>query len=111
MTQVHKHTPGPWGIRQSASIFDNALLITASQNGGKTFGGHIVTNLCDPAKFENCKNFSPEEQLANARLIVASPNLLKAIMRCVTAIEAYAGVMTNEIAAELAQAKWEAQVA
>jgi hypothetical protein len=78
MTQT-KWTPGPWGIRQSKSIMDNALLITATQDDGKTFGGHIVTQLCDPDKYKTCTNFTPEEQLANAHLIGAAPELYEAL--------------------------------
>jgi hypothetical protein len=111
MMQEAKHTQGPWGIRQSATIMENAICITASQDGGKTYGGHIVTTLCDPSSYKKCTNFSPEEQVANARLIAASPALLQAAAQAVKAIESFKGQMTDEIAAEIANAKWSLQAA
>ena len=82
MTKATRHTPGPWGIRQKESIEGNALLITASQDGGRTFGGHIVTSMADPARYNGCRNFSPEEQIANAKLMAAAPDLLAALKLC-----------------------------
>ena len=71
-----EHTPGPWAISQSPEIFANDLVIyRLHPDGGK---GHIVTSLCDPAKYKNCTNFTPDEQKANARLIAAAPKLLAA---------------------------------
>jgi hypothetical protein len=76
MTSTAKHTPGPWGISQLKEIFDNALVIYRLHEDG--YKGHIVTHLCDPANYQKCKNFTPEEQMANAHLIAAAPELLRA---------------------------------
>lgn len=78
MTSIARHTPGPWKISQSRELFTNALVIYRLHEDG--YKGHIVTQLCNPASYKKCKNFTPEEQLANARLIAAAPELLEVAM-------------------------------
>lgn len=59
-----KHTPGPWGFEDK----DNLHMVTA----GKDRKGRFVY-VCDPS-------YSPRgNESANAKLIVAAPELLKAL--------------------------------
>jgi len=71
-----KWTPGPWEV----SIEDEAIdIIGETSNGVPT----IVTCLCE----SSC---SPEEDIANARLIALAPELYELVEKLIPWAQAYA---------------------
>jgi hypothetical protein len=63
-----KHTPGPWELEVSRE--DGTLLFWITAPDGSGAGGNIIL---DDASIEG---ETDEEQIANARLIAAAPEML-----------------------------------
>jgi hypothetical protein len=68
-----KHTPGPWELE--AFKVDGMLLFQITAPNGSGPGGNLIL---DDASIEG---ETDEEQIANARLIAAAPELLEALKR------------------------------
>ena len=67
-----KHTPGPW---TNPGTDGGDSVISATVDNRRRTIAHVYAPYCD-------KEESEEQQLANARLIAAAPELLKALEKC-----------------------------
>jgi hypothetical protein len=65
-----KHTPGPWMVDRPGTLFHIRTM--------DEINGTVAT--CDPC------DFATQEQLANARLIAAAPELLEALRELVESV-------------------------
>lgn len=87
-----QHTPGPWFVKQPGEHSPTNIRIVRSH--GKTIGGGemfgAVAEVCISRPISSAAHPSPEEQ-ANARLLVAAPDLLSAckaqINQCLGSLE------------------------
>lgn len=71
---MSKHTPGPWHIPSHLSGADGI---------GPKDGYEIITCCC----CGGVRGDSKEQEIANSRLIVAAPELLEALERCIVVID------------------------
>jgi len=73
-----KHTEGPWAISPYTNVGEGKQIWSDKiVNGEKKHIANVFTNHIWEEKPRFCK-IDREEQLANAKLIAASPDLLKA---------------------------------
>ncbi len=74
---MSKHTPGPWLIEaQNCHTGDIATVYQTSEGWVTIYAPHWAET-----------GMEPPEQSANARLIAAAPDLLKALKECRNAIQ------------------------
>ncbi len=85
-----QHTPAPWTVNRGGADLDNP----------KLFIDHPTGKYSDPVA--TCYTATPESE-ANARLIAAAPELLKAGERCLMALAAN-GAPNCEAAKEMRDA-------
>lgn len=78
------HTPGPWKIEGSC--------VHAPNRKVETMHGKKEAVICE--MFMETK-MGVQEQKANARVIIAAPNLLEALIECTSAIGAAENVTDN----------------
>ncbi len=82
-----KHTPGPWATNIEVETFDGARLdATVYINHGSGKGGEICTFRHDP---DDGLDLNDAEQIANANLVAAAPELLAALQDI---LDAYHGL-------------------
>ena len=69
-----KHTPGPWYVNTNGSLSEYAV---CAEVFGSGFSSSVAVAMQRDNKARN--PISPDEALANARLIAAAPELLEAL--------------------------------
>lgn len=74
------HTPGPWTVEDPMGAEVGLSIV---QSGLKTYEWEFIAMVCrsdaTDERMGRQRFISPEEQAANARLISAAPDLLKAL--------------------------------
>lgn len=76
MTQTAKYTPGPWRNCQPSSNFEKGFAVIKDSEGR---GIASVT-----------KNFNIRQQIGNAALIAAAPDIAEALNKCASQFAIYA---------------------
>lgn len=96
----YAHSPGPWEIRRLPE-WDGTTAGVIIQANQTTYRGAICF-------FQSCAHIgdiNSEELLANAKLIVASQDMLRALLRLVACPDAAADMLSPETIAALDQAR------
>ena len=70
-----KHTPGPWKVHHTKATTQQAGSVFIGANGETEPVAEVLGQINDPVDGERSKS----EQLANARLLAAAPDLLAAL--------------------------------
>ena len=92
-----KGTPGPWQAVNGTDIFTPL----AARNGAgtaahETDGWHIADcSMGETQTEDGAENIPHREQLANARLIAAAPELLEALQDALSFVAAWASAYQN----------------
>src|SRR5258708_2795590 len=92
--QKAKHTPGPWWIGEESEDFGSHTPIHANEWGAVA---QVVTEMADQGE--------SAEGIANARLIAAAPDLLRALELVVNSDMAQREEDEGSISTELAHAR------
>ena len=93
-----KGTPGPWEVVNGTDIFTPL----AARNGAGTAahekdGWHIADcSMGETQTEDGTENIPHREQLANARLIAAAPELLEACQTALAFVAGWAGVYQHD---------------
>lgn len=80
MTVEVKHTPGPWAVEDPMGAETGLSIV---QSGLKTYEWEFIAMVCQSDASDERMGrqlfILPEEQMANATLIAAAPDLLEAL--------------------------------
>jgi len=96
---IARHTPGPWDLYRD----EDRNAIAVSKHGTGPNGGWVAWSLCRmPVP---SKRLTWDEINANARLIAAAPELLEALVNCVSLVSLKFGNTDDGANAAQAQAR------
>jgi hypothetical protein len=104
---VSKHTPGPWEIESIDSAPDDHLRIMGRPVWPCTRFG--VKGVWDIASVNELGDENVDEQIANARLIAAAPDMLEALREARTTLSILRTQIMVEIGrcADPSESRWE----
>ena len=103
--QAAKHTPGPWEISQDQPGIGEVPEIGISATNPRTGNVYMVATAIPCGSGRLDRDLMPEMTAANARLIAAAPDMLRALELIVNSDMAQREEDEGKISTELAHAR------